>query len=71
MHGLSREIAVFKAAENAGLNALMSSRVADAFGIDMQIADTVSGDYVNIDCKTSSAFHFRLKDLDQARSSRA
>ncbi len=62
-HGLSREIAVFKAAQNAGLNAIMTSRVADAFGIDMQIADAASGRYINIDCKTSSSFHFRLKNL--------
>lgn len=63
IHGLSREIAVFKAAENAGLNALMTSRTADAFGIDMQIADVSTGRYINIDCKTSSSFHFRLKTL--------
>lgn len=63
VHGLSREIAVFKAAENAGLNALMASRTADAFGIDMQIADVATGRYINIDCKTSSSFHFRLKSL--------
>jgi hypothetical protein len=63
IHGLSREIAVFKAAENAGLHALMSSRTADAFGIDMQIADSSTGRYINIDCKTSSSFHFRLKTL--------
>lgn len=63
IHGLSREISVFKAAENAGLNALMSSRTADAFGIDMQIADVSTGRYINIDCKTSSSFHFRLKKL--------
>lgn len=62
-HGLSREIAVFKAAENAGLNPMMASRTADAFGIDMQIADVSTGRYINIDCKTSSSFHFRLKDL--------
>lgn len=62
-HGLSREIAVFKAAENAGLNTLMASRTADAFGIDMQIADASTGRYINIDCKTGSSFHFRLKTL--------
>lgn len=63
IHGLSREIAVFKAAENAGLHTLMASRTADAFGIDMQIADSSTGRYINIDCKTSSSFHFRLKTL--------
>jgi hypothetical protein len=63
IHGLSREIAVYKAAENAGLNALMTSRTADAFGIDMQIADPATSRYINIDCKTSSSFHFRLKAL--------
>ena len=63
IHGLSREIAVFKAAENAGLHALMASRTADAFGVDMQIADMSRGRYINVDCKTSSSFHFRLKTL--------
>lgn len=63
IHGLSREIAVFKAAENADLHVTMASRAADAFGIDMQIADIATGRYINIDCKTSSSFHFRLKTL--------
>lgn len=63
VHGLSREIAVFKAAQNAGLDAVMTSRVADAFGVDMQILDHNTGRYLNVDCKTSSSFHFRLKHL--------
>lgn len=63
VHGLSREIAVFNAAKNAGFDVRMTSRVADAFGIDMQILDRATGRYINVDCKTSSSFHFRLKDL--------
>lgn len=63
VHGLSREIAVFKAVKNAGLQVLMASRTADAFGIDMQIQEPTGGNYINVDCKTSSSFHFRLKDL--------
>ncbi len=66
-HGLSREIAVYAAAKHAGLQVVMSSRTADAFGIDMQVRSTDSGRYINIDTKTASAFHFRLKDLIRER----
>lgn len=62
-HGLSREIAVYAAAKKHGFEVAMTSRAADAFGIDMQIRDSESGRYINVDCKTGSAFHFRLKDL--------
>jgi hypothetical protein len=62
-HGLSREIAVYAAAKKHGFEVVMTSRTADAFGIDMQIRDSESGRYINVDCKTGSAFHFRLKDL--------
>jgi hypothetical protein len=41
----------------------MTSRAVDAFGVDMQIRSLNSGRYINVDCKTTSAFHFRLKDL--------
>lgn len=63
VHGLSREIAVYKAAQNAGLDVVMGSRVADSLGVDMQIRDQNTGRYISIDCKTSSSFHFRLKNL--------
>lgn len=66
-HGLSREIAVYRAAQHEGFNVLMASRASDAFGIDMQVQDPGSGRYVNIDCKTGSSFHFRLKDLVHER----
>lgn len=66
-HGLSREVAVFLAAKNAGFDALMTSRTDDAFGIDMQVRDRATGMYVNIDCKTHSSFFFRLKALVRER----
>lgn len=62
-HGLSREVAVFMAARDAGFDALMTSRTDDAFGIDMQIRSPRTGTYINIDCKTHSSFFFRLKEL--------
>lgn len=62
-HGLSREVAVFRAAKAAGFGVRMTSRNIDAFGIDMQIQDPTSGRYINVDCKTGSAFHFRLTEL--------
>lgn len=62
-HGLSREIAVYQAANVRGLRADMTSRDVDAFGVDMRIRDESTGRYINVDCKTRSSFHFRLKDL--------
>lgn len=62
-HGLSREIAVYAAAKHAGLEVVVSSRTADAFGIDMQVRSAETGRYINIDTKAASAFHFRLKEL--------
>ncbi len=62
-HGLSREIAVYRALCHAGFYVVMTPRSADAFGIDMQVLSPQTEKYINIDCKTSSAFHFRLKDL--------
>ncbi len=62
-HGLSREVAVYRAAHDASMDVLLSSRTDDAFGIDMQVRDPQSGRYVNIDCKTASSYYFRLKDM--------
>lgn len=62
-HGLSREIAVFRGVKAEGYDAQMTSRTQDAFGIDMVITDTTTGRSINIDCKTHSAFYYRLKDL--------
>lgn len=62
-HGLSREVAVYRAAQDAGLDVLLSSRTDDAFGIDMQIREPNSGRYINVDCKTASSYYFRLKDM--------
>ena len=61
--GLSREIAVYRGALHQGFGARMTSRVEDAFGIDMVITDRTTGRTLNIDCKTPSAFRHRLEDL--------
>lgn len=61
--GLTREIALYQAASTRGLQAVMTTREADAFGVDMRVVDETSGRLVNIDCKTRSSFYFRLKDL--------
>lgn len=61
-YGLSREIAVYRGAIKEGLSATMTSRTQDAMGVDMVIADE-TGRAVNIDVKTRSSFHFRIKDL--------
>jgi hypothetical protein len=63
VRGLSREIAVFLAAKRHGYEVHMTSRVADGLGVDMQIRDSSSGRYVNIDCKTPPAFRRRIHDL--------
>ena len=63
VRGLSREIAVFKAAESEGFQVHMTNRVEDAFGIDMVITDPVTGKELNVDCKTPSAFRYRMEDL--------
>lgn len=63
VHGLSREIAVFRGAIHEGFDVRMTSRVDDALGIDMVIADKATGRSINVDCKTHSAFYYRLKDL--------
>lgn len=62
-HGLSREIAVFLSARELGFEAVMTSRRADAMGVDMVITDRTTGRSLNVDIKTRSSFHFRLQDL--------
>ncbi len=63
IRGLSREVAVYLAAQHSGFDAYMTDRVSDALGIDMQIRDPESGRYVNIDCKSPSSFRHRLEHL--------
>lgn len=63
MHGLSREIAVYRGAIREGYSVHMTNRVDDAFGIDMVVTDRETGRSINIDVKTHSAFYYRLKDL--------
>jgi len=63
VRGLSREIAVFRAAHDEGFEAHMTSRVEDAFGIDMIITNPTTQQVLNIDCKTPPAFRHRLEDL--------
>jgi hypothetical protein len=61
--GLSREVAVYLGAKRQGFGVRMTSRREDAMGVDMVIFDPKTGKSLNIDCKTSSAYHFRVKDL--------
>lgn len=63
VRGLSREIAVYRAARDSGFDAYMTNRVQDALGIDMQVRDPQSRRYINIDCKTPSSFRRRLEEL--------
>lgn len=65
--GLSREVAVYLGARQQGFNVQMTSRAEDAMGLDMTITDPISGRTLNIDCKTASAYHFRIKDLVSQR----
>lgn len=62
-HGLSREIAVYRTAKELGYDVRMTSRQQDAMGVDMVVTDSRSGRSINLDIKTRSSFHFRLKDL--------
>ncbi len=64
-HGLSREIAVYRALRRAGYNVRMTSRVQDAMGVDMVITDPDTKKSINVDVKTRSSFHFRLVDLER------
>jgi len=63
IHGLNREIALFRTAKKLGYVVRMTSRLQDAMGIDMVITDPNSKKSINVDCKTRSAYHFRLRDL--------
>lgn len=65
VRGLSREIAVFRAARYQGFDAHMTSRTEDAFGIDMVITQPGTGKQLNIDCKTPPAFRHRMEELLQ------
>lgn len=65
VHGLSREIAVYRGLRRAGYIVRMTSRVQDAMGIDMTITDPYTKKSINVDVKTHSAFHFRLVDLER------
>lgn len=62
-HGLSREIAVYNAVRSAGFVAQMTTRSEDALGIDIHITDPTSRRRINVDTKTTSAFHYRLLEL--------
>ncbi|MEO5691305.1 MAG: hypothetical protein ABIQ64_03915 [Candidatus Saccharimonadales bacterium] len=62
-HGLSREIASFRAIKELGYDVSMTSRQQDAMGVDMVAINPRNGLPVNFDIKTRSSFHFRLKDL--------
>lgn len=62
-HGLSREIAVYRGAKREGYGVHMTNRVDDALGIDMVITDPGTGQSINVDVKTHSAFYYRLRDL--------
>ncbi|MGB2787435.1 MAG: hypothetical protein WBB94_03580 [Candidatus Saccharimonadaceae bacterium] len=63
VHGLSREIAVYRGAVEQGFAAEMTPRSVDALGVDMVISDTEKNIGVNIDVKTRSSYHYRLLDL--------
>ncbi len=63
VRGLSREIAVYLAARQLNYEARMTSRTDDALGIDMIITNAKTRNQLNIDCKTPSAFRYRLEDL--------
>lgn len=63
VHGLSREIAVFRAAKKCGYEARMTSRLQDSKGVDMIITDPETKKSLAIDIKTSAAFHWRIVDL--------
>lgn len=63
--GLSREIAVYLGARREGFMVEMTSRTVDAFGVDMVITDPRTRETLNIDCKTPSAFRYRLEELEK------
>lgn len=63
VRGLSIEIAVYRAARYTGFGAHMTSRVEDAFGMDMVITNPDTKQTLNIDCKALPAFRHRLEDM--------
>ncbi len=63
VHGLSREIAVYRGAQTEGYEVEMTNRATDAFGIDMRITDPKTFRSVNVDIKTRSSFHYRMNTL--------
>ncbi|MFZ1249168.1 MAG: hypothetical protein WAQ24_02505 [Candidatus Saccharimonadales bacterium] len=63
VQGLSREIAVYHAAEAEGFEVYMTNRTSDAMGIDMVITDRQTEKYVNIDCKAPSSYRHRIYEL--------
>ena len=63
VNGLGREIAVYRGARACGFKAEMTSRVDDAFGIDMRLTRPDTNNQLNIDCKAPSAYRHRLEDL--------
>ncbi len=63
VQGLSREVAIFLGVHQEGLAARMTSRIDDGLGVDMQIIDPASRRYINLDCKSPSAYRHRLYDL--------
>ncbi len=67
VHGLSREIAVYRGAKKQGYLARMTSRSQDALGIDMIITDPETKKSIAVDVKTKSAFRWRLVQLEKRR----
>lgn len=63
VRGLSREVAVYYGARAQGLQAHLTGRHQDAMGIDVIVTDPQTKKYINIDCKTPSAYRHRLGDL--------
>lgn len=63
VRGLSREIAIYLAAQENGFEVVMAPRSQDAIGIDIQVKDPGSGRYVNLDVKAPQSFRRRLEQL--------
>ncbi|MEO5499389.1 MAG: hypothetical protein ABIR46_02735 [Candidatus Saccharimonadales bacterium] len=63
--GLSKEVAVYLGAIDQGFQAEMTSRDQDAMGVDLIVTDAATGSILNIDCKTPSAYRYRIEDLVQ------
>lgn len=63
VRGLSREIAIYLAAQESGFEVVMAPRSQDAIGIDIQVKDPGSDRYVNLDVKAPQSFRRRLEQL--------